>query len=205
MSEGPGYYERRPRGAEPPYGRGPDPEHGREQDGDTGDATFADVFDGFTFGSKRGRRKRDRTAAEPEGPYPRGRQDSGDLPYGGYPAEPDDQDDTPAASIRSYAWTGGRTRSDVELELETLVSTSEYYQPGMPLRHEHQSVAELCRHPRSVAEVGALLGVPFGVVKVLLADMSGQGLVHVHQTVTDSGSAPHMMLMERVLSGLRRL
>ncbi|MDR7302424.1 DUF742 domain-containing protein [Haloactinomyces albus] len=197
MSEGPGYYERQPRGEQPPYGRG------RENEG--GDATFADVFNGFTFGSKRGRSDHgERRSAGPARPDHSGEQGGADAPWSGYPSE-SEEDNTPAASIRPYAWTGGRTKSNVELELETLVSTSEHYQPGMPLRHEHQSVAELCQHPRSAAEVGALLGVPFGVVKVLLADMAGQGLIHVHQTVTDSGSAPHLMLMERVLSGLRRL
>jgi hypothetical protein len=113
--------------------------------------------------------------------------------------------DVAASSIRSYAWTGGRTKSNFKLELETLVSTSDSYRPGPMGRHEHQSIAELCQHPRSVAEVGALLGVPVGVARVLLADMAELGWITVHHTVTDGGSAPHLMLMERVLSGLRRL
>ncbi|NHD16549.1 DUF742 domain-containing protein [Actinopolyspora sp. BKK1] len=168
----------------------------------------------MSFGSKRGRKKRrsdeerksdssqqepqrppERPAPEPSSSQPREEVDAGGV----------DPGDTPAASIRSYAWTGGRTKTNVELELETLVSTGANYRPGAPLRQEYQSVVQLCGHPRSVAEVGALLGVPFGVAKVLLADMAEQGLVDVHQTVTDSGSEPHMMLMERVLSGLRRL
>nr|WP_257233525.1 DUF742 domain-containing protein [Halopolyspora algeriensis] len=163
------------------------------------------MFNGFTFGSNRDRRQQEEqasSAAERSG-YSGGGAD--EPSWSGHSADPENDDAAPAASIRPYAWTGGRTKSNVDLELETLVSTSEHYQPGMPLRHEHQSVAELCRHPRSAAEVGALLGVPFGVAKVLLADMAEQGLIHVHQTVTDSGSAPHLMLMERVLSGLRRL
>lgn len=118
--------------------------------------------------------------------------------------EPESSADTPAA-IRSYTWTGGRTRSNYELQMETLVSTSEAFRPGSAGRMEHESIAELCRHPRSVAEVGALLSVPIGVARVLLADMAELGMVTVHQTVTESGSAPHLLLMERVLSGLRRL
>lgn len=110
-----------------------------------------------------------------------------------------------ASSIHSYTWTGGRTRSNYELQMETLVSTSEQYRPGTSGRMEHESIAELCRHPRSVAEVGALLSVPIGVARVLLADMAELGMITVHETVTESGSAPHLMLMERVLSGLRRL
>jgi hypothetical protein len=116
-----------------------------------------------------------------------------------------DPGEAPASSVRSYAWTGGRTKSNYKLELETLVSTSEVYRSGPMVRHEHQSIADLCQHPRSVAEVGALLGVPVGVARVLLADMAELGWITVHHTVSDGGSAPHLMLMERVLSGLRRL
>lgn len=116
-----------------------------------------------------------------------------------------EQDDGPAASIRPYSWTGGRTRSNYQLELETLVSVSEMCQHHRLERLEQQSIAELCKHPRSVAEIGALLGVPLGVAKVLLGDMADLGLVTVHHTVTKSGSASHLRLMERVLSGLRRL
>jgi hypothetical protein len=124
-------------------------------------------------------------------------------------AQPPEQarpgDDPPAASIRPYSWTGGRTRSDYALELETLVSVSEMCQYHRLERLEQQSIAELCRYPRSVAEIGALLGVPLGVAKVLIGDMANLGLVTVHRTVTSSGSTSHLMLMERVLSGLRRL
>lgn len=124
--------------------------------------------------------------------------------------QPPEQEEQPAeeasaASIRPYAWTGGRTKTNYEFEMETLVSTSEWYRPNAMLRGEHQSIVEMCRHPRSVAEVSALLSVPLGVAKVLLADMAELGLITVHQTVTESGSAPHLNLMERVLSGLRRL
>lgn len=187
---------------------------------------FADVVDGFTFGSRRrsSRKRRDRDEyAEPE-PQREHRvtQDPDDLdrdwprdnprphprrappPQEPEPA-PSADSDAPPSSVRSYTWTGGRTRSNYQLELETLVSTSESYRPGPTVRMEHQSIAEICRHPRSVAEVGALLSVPVGVAKVLLADMAELGLITVHQTVTESGSAPHLMLMERVLSGLRRL
>lgn len=70
---------------------------------------------------------------------------------------------------------------------------------------EHRAVAELCRQPRSVAEVAALLPVPLGVARVLLGDMAGLGLVVVHKTTGADGGAPDLALMERVLSGLRRL
>ncbi|WP_190818882.1 DUF742 domain-containing protein [Saccharopolyspora pogona] len=183
------------------------PRRGRRRD-NSGDDSFAHVVNGFTFGSGR-KRVRD----EPQEQYAEHYEDQEDDQYDDYDdrneeAYPDDpvEPEAPAASsIRSYTWTGGRTRSNLQLELETLVSTGEMYQPGVAVRLEHQSIAELCQHPRSVAEVGALLSVPIGVARVLLADMSDLGLITVHQTVSESGSAPHMVLMERVLSGLRRL
>jgi hypothetical protein len=115
----------------------------------------------------------------------------------------DDQES--ATYIRPYSWTGGRTRSKQQLELETLVSTSELCQSTRLERLEHHSIADLCRYPRSVAELGAVLGVPLGVAKVLVGDMADLGLITVHHTVTENGSSSHLMLMERVLSGLRRL
>lgn len=144
------------------------------------------------------------TAGRPEwgGGNPVSEQSRGAFDAPG--SEPEQSAEVPAA-IRSYTWTGGRTRSNYELQMETLVSTSEAFRPGSAGRMEHESIAELCRHPRSVAEVGALLSVPIGVARVLLADMAELGMVTVHQTVTESGSAPHLLLMERVLSGLRRL
>ncbi|SDJ79747.1 Protein of unknown function [Actinopolyspora mzabensis] len=187
--------------------------YGRDEEQDVEEATFADVYNGLNFGSGRGRNKRRSEEQEGAARPRRSERTRSDRARPeesvGRENEPanraEEGEDTPAASIRSYAWTGGRTKSNVELELETLISTSAQYRPGTPLRQEYQSVVQLCGQPRSVAEIGALLGVPFGVAKVLLADMAEQGLVDIHQTVTDSGSEPHMMLMERVLSGLRRL
>ncbi|GAA2783778.1 DUF742 domain-containing protein [Saccharopolyspora taberi] len=162
------------------------------------DDSFAEVLDGFTFTGKR-RKKRGEQRAERQEPEQAPRQEEPGPVAEEEPVEP------AASSIRSYTWTGGRTRSNHQLELETLVSTGDAHQPDAVLRLEHQSIAELCRHPRSVAEVGALLSIPIGVARVLLADMADLGLITVHQTVSESGSAPHLMLMERVLSGLRRL
>jgi len=175
----------------------------------SGDDSFADVVNGFTFGKRAKRREPDtepveqtqqhRPEPEPD-PYEQIRQRA-------QSEDPADvvQEAPAASSIRSYTWTGGRTKSSYDFAIETLVSVGENYRPGAPVRLEHQSIAELCQQPRSVAEVGALLSVPIGVARVLLADMAELGLITVHQTVSESGSAPHMMLMERVLSGLRRL
>lgn len=111
-----------------------------------------------------------------------------------------------AAIVRPYAWTRGRTRSNFELRLETMVSTSARAADASAFAEsEHRAIGELCREPRSVAEVATLLGAPLGVAKVLLGDMAQLGLVTVHKTATGGANRAHLVLMERVLSGLRRL
>jgi hypothetical protein len=130
----------------------------------------------------------------------------GDRFDAGHEVDPRYPEGGGSAQVRPYAWTRGRTRSGFALEIETLVTTSPRgrEQLGM-LQYEHRQVAELCDQVRSVAEVAALLGVPLGVAKVLVGDMAGLGLLVVHQTVSGNGDVPDLALMERVLSGLRRL
>jgi hypothetical protein len=111
-----------------------------------------------------------------------------------------------ASAVRPYAWTRGRTKSGLDLAIETLVSTSQRGREQITmLQVEHRAVAELCEQTRSVAEVAALLSLPLGVARVLLGDMAGLGVVTVHQTASSTGNVPDLALMERVLSGLRRL
>ena len=114
--------------------------------------------------------------------------------------------ETGAAAVRPYAWTRGRTKARLDLAIETLVSTSRLGRDQMGLLQvEHRAVAELCEQTRSVAEVAALISQPLGVARVVLGDMASLGAVTVHQTASSAGNVPDLALMERVLSGLRRL
>ena len=182
--------------------------------------TFADVMNGFGLDSGRPARRRlfgrrRGGAAEPElRDHPRAvaqvpPQAAPSDPYGdaGTGASEGDQQDTgSAAAVRPYTWTRGRTKSGFDFAIETLVSTSARGRAQVAsMQVEHRAVAELCEQARSVAEVAALLSVPLGVARVLLGDMAGLGVVTVHQTASSAGSAPDLALMERVLSGLRRL
>jgi hypothetical protein len=65
---------------------------------------------------------------------------------------------------------------------------------------EQRQVVDLCAQPRSIAEVAALVRVPLGVARVLVADLADSGAVTVHATV-----AADVDLMRRVLIGLHRL
>jgi Protein of unknown function (DUF742) len=169
------------------------------------DGTFADLVNGLTFGSRRNRHGRPASTSEPPtNPLP-SQEIMKRIDWRPAPAT-DHEFDGDAAIVRPYAWTRGRTRSTMDLRIEAMVSTSELGEDinAMP-QPEHRSIAELCAEPRSVAEVATLLAVPLGVAKVLLGDMAGLGLVIVHKTATGGANKAHLMLMERVLSGLRRL
>ena len=195
---------------------GPDDEHRQPE------PTFADVMNGFSLDAGRsGRRKRWGRRRDEDvdgGPV-------GEQPLPAEPSRPPLQpapvltagaidgravDDglgaAGASAVRPYAWTRGRTKSGFDLAIETLVSTSKRGRDQLGLLQvEHRAVAELCENARSVAEVAALLSIPLGVARVLLGDMAGLGMITVHQTASNAGNAPDLALMERVLSGLRRL
>jgi hypothetical protein len=124
------------------------------------------------------------------------------------PDEPDRGPEPPREPamrlVRPYALTGGRTRSGgADLAIEALVVTSaKGRQAGEQLQLERRTIARLCLDPISVAEVSAHLGVPLGVARVLVTDMSDQGLVDVHQ---GQAERPNQALLERVLRGISEL
>src|SRR5919204_379047 len=90
-----------------------------------------------------------------------------------------------------YTKTGGRTRSDYDLAIEALVSTSERGRfPDAAVLPEHRSICGLCLDTRSVAEVAAHLRLPLGVARVLIGDMAGLGLVLIHQSGMGVGDPP---------------
>jgi Protein of unknown function (DUF742) len=193
--------------------------------------TFADVMNGFSFDAGRSSRRRrwgrrrgsdiestEGVAAEALAPAPAALPVPAPMPQvppgpptapiamRGAPPDQGGQESGAAAAVRPYAWTRGRTKSGLDLAIEALVSTSQRARDQMGLlQMEHRAVAELCEQTRSVAEVAALLSVPLGVARVVLGDMVGLNLVTVHQTASSAGSEPDLALMERVLSGLRRL
>ncbi|MBA8826708.1 hypothetical protein FHX42_004087 [Saccharopolyspora lacisalsi] len=108
--------------------------------------------------------------------------------------------------MRPYARTRGRTRTDYDLAIETLVTTSERGRTqSAQSSPEHRSICGLCTDARSVAEISAHLRLPLGVVRVLIGDMAGLGLVQIHDSGMVVGDRPSMEFLERVLSGLRRL
>ncbi|GAA3099151.1 hypothetical protein GCM10017600_13410 [Streptosporangium carneum] len=95
----------------------------------------------------------------------------------------------------------------MQLALEALVSSATFVSVDTStLSTEYQAIISLSQQVRSVAELSALLRMPLGVTRVLIADMAAEGLVQIHQPSLDAGTGkPDLNLLERVLSGLRRL
>ncbi|OIJ62538.1 DUF742 domain-containing protein [Streptomyces mangrovisoli] len=125
--------------------------------------------------------------------------------------------DRKPARVRPYSLTGGRTRFGHVLLVETFVASTAALEaaeerkeltsaPAGRIMPEMQAIVELCRRMRTVAEIAALLRMPLGVVRVLLSDLADQGKIRVYGTGTGHGTGrPDRALLERVLSGLRRL
>lgn len=109
--------------------------------------------------------------------------------------------------VRPYAMTGGRTRPRYQLAIEALVSSTAEPSRSAGILPEHQRIVQLCREVKSVAEISALLGFPLGVARILVADLAESGMVAIHQPAgaDDPGAQPDLTLLERVLSGLRKL
>jgi Protein of unknown function (DUF742) len=123
----------------------------------------------------------------------------------------DTHDEEPTgALVRPYAVTGGRTRPRVEIAIEALVETTprgrsrnDVLQQG----REQQYIVTLCDgRLQSLAEISARMQLPLGVARVLVADMAADGMVAVYEpTSLDGNDAVGTELLERVLSGLRKL
>jgi|SRR5882724_1239082 len=128
-----------------------------------------------------------------------------------------DADEPTGALVRPYAVTRGRTRPRLDIAIEALVETTvrgrgaeaRNVNNGAAHGREHQYIATLCDgRLQSLAEIAARMQLPLGVARVLIADMAADGLVAVYEPTSFDGETNDSVgteLLERVLSGLRRL
>jgi hypothetical protein len=123
-----------------------------------------------------------------------------------------ERDEPTGALVRPYAVTRGRTRPKLEIAIEALVETTvrgRQANSGRGAAHgqEQQYISTLCDgRLQSLAEIAARMQLPLGVARVIVADMAADGLVAVYEpTSLDENEAVGTELLERVLSGLRRL
>ena len=122
-----------------------------------------------------------------------------------------ERDEPTGALVRPYAVTRGRTRPKLEIAIEALVETTvrgraATRRPGGAAQ-EQQYISTLCDgRLQSLAEIAARMQLPLGVARVIVADMAADGLVAVYEpTSLDENESVGLELLERVLSGLRRL
>lgn len=107
--------------------------------------------------------------------------------------------------VRPYTVTRGRTEPRYQLEIEAMIAVIDHDARRRPmLSPECQAILEFCHDWRSVAEISAVLQMPLGVARILISDMAADGLVRINQTDHAQGR-PDVKLLERVLSGLRRI
>lgn len=108
--------------------------------------------------------------------------------------------------VRPFLVTGGRTRSAVDLALETIIRVTPEGQKAVnSLQLEPRQIVELCHQPLSIAEVSAHLHLHLQVAKVLVGDLVQSGHVATHSATNEATSRPDLLLLERVLDGLQSL
>jgi hypothetical protein len=120
-----------------------------------------------------------------------------------------------AATVRPYAVTGGRVRSALsDLPLEALVEVMPGAVSGRGLTPEKRAILQHAAHTYvSIAELSALLRLPLGVVRILVADMQEEGHITVHTSTpvnvhTGHGSTQSglsLSVLESVLNGISAL
>ncbi|MEV0714264.1 DUF742 domain-containing protein [Asanoa sp. NPDC050611] len=121
--------------------------------------------------------------------------------------EPPQPGDPRGALVRPYAVTRGRTEPSRHIALEAVLSASA--QAVMEARfagHDKYRIAQICQSaPQSLAEIAAYTRLPLGVARVIVADMVAEGLLTLHSAAPAQRYEERMEMLERVLSGLRRL
>ena len=119
----------------------------------------------------------------------------------------DEREDPRGALGRPYAVTRGRTEPTREIAIEAiLVTTFRGRQEGMYAGRDKHTIAMMCDgRPQSLAEVSARLRLPLGVTRVIVSDMTVDGLLSLHEPTDEDNYDDRLDMLERVLSGLRRL
>jgi hypothetical protein len=121
--------------------------------------------------------------------------------------QPQPPRDPRGALVRPYAVTRGRTEPQRDIPIEAvLVASRASVQQARFAGHDTYRIAAMCEpRAQSLAEIAAHRRLPLGVARVLVADMVADGLLTLRGAAPKEGFDERMALLERVLSGLRRL
>jgi hypothetical protein len=108
--------------------------------------------------------------------------------------------------VRPYAVTKGRTQPRgeqpfglIDVVFATGEQPPEHFRPGP----EHRRILSLCHRPTPIADVIFEIDLPIGVVRVLLGDLAGEGMLRVIFTQSEPGTEQRLLRM--VLDGLESL
>lgn len=108
---------------------------------------------------------------------------------------------------RLYTVTRGRSQAgEPDLDLVTLIVADAEPEPGM--QSEHVRILSMCRAPVAVVEISAELGMPVGVVKILLSDLIRTNKVnarHPSSSTRARTQLPDVAILRKVLVGLHNL
>jgi hypothetical protein len=118
---------------------------------------------------------------------------------------PDDAWELAARVVRPYLLTRGRTRSETRnLGVSTMLSAARRGEDGLDrLAPEQRQIVDVCREPRSVAEVAAKLATPLGVVRVLVADLADDAWLEVFEPARDLAADVH--LLQRLIARVKAI
>ncbi|WP_228010616.1 DUF742 domain-containing protein [Nonomuraea phyllanthi] len=104
--------------------------------------------------------------------------------------------------VPAYLLTRGRTVPASEaIDLIAVIITAGGLTPPMGLGPEHLIILQKCTRPTRLVDVAAELGLPIGVVRVLVGDLHAQQLVQVEHPPP----APDAKVLLEVISGLKAL
>jgi hypothetical protein len=108
--------------------------------------------------------------------------------------------------VRPYAVTKGRTIPNGEQSfglIDVVLATGErppaHFRPGP----EHRQILSLCRRPIPIVDLISEIDLPIGVVRVLVGDLAGEGMLRVIFTQSEPGTEQRLLRM--VLDGLESL
>ena len=108
---------------------------------------------------------------------------------------------------RPYTVTAGRTRPRGETYfdlIDIVVATGAQPADTFSAGPELGRILDLCQRPVAVAELAARIGLPLGVVRVLLADLLQAGLISTRRQ-TQERRVTDKRLLQKVLDGLHAL
>ncbi|MCP2322473.1 hypothetical protein HDA40_000980 [Hamadaea flava] len=116
--------------------------------------------------------------------------------------ESDWLDEEAGPVVRPYAITGGRVDpAGFDLIAHVVATVDDPAQAQTP---EKRAILAAAERPCAVVEVAAVVDLPLGVVRVLLADLHAEGLIERYDPPS-TPDGPTEQLLQAVIHGLRTI